>query len=75
MKWPLVRSLAARLIVSHLVVGVVSVGLIASIAGRFILESGRREVENIYEDIAFLISNDLEVPVYQPGRGDGDQFG
>jgi signal transduction histidine kinase len=60
MKLPLVRSLAARLIISHLIVGVVSVGLIASIAGRFIMESGRREVENIYEDIAFLLSTHLE---------------
>ncbi len=71
MKWPLVRSLAARLIVSHLIVGVVSVGLIASIAGRFIMESGRREVENIYEDIAFLMSNDLEAPLINLAEGLG----
>jgi signal transduction histidine kinase len=71
MRWPFFRSLAARLIISHLVVGVVSVGLIASIAARFIMESGRREVENIYEDIAFLISNDLEAPFINLAEGLG----
>jgi signal transduction histidine kinase len=69
MKLPLVRSLAARLIISHLIVGVVSVGLIASIAGRFIMESGRREVENIYEDIAFLLSNRLEITFINLAQG------
>jgi len=63
MKQRLFASLAVRLVISHLIVGALSVGLIASIAGHFILETGRREIENIYEDTAFLIGNDLEVPL------------
>jgi hypothetical protein len=69
MKHRLFTSLAVRLVVSHLMVGVLSVGLIASIAGHFILETGRREIENIYEDTAFLIGNDLEVPLISSVEG------
>jgi signal transduction histidine kinase len=60
MKFPFFQSLAARLMLSHLIVGAVSVGLVASIAGHFIMESGRREVENNLEEVAFILSNDLE---------------
>ena len=70
MKFPFFRSLTSQLVLSHLIVGACSVGLIASIAGFFIMQSGRREVENILEDTAFLISNDLEGLVIQLDEGE-----
>jgi signal transduction histidine kinase len=71
MKFPLFRSLAARLVLSHMIVGAISVGIIASIAGHFIMETGRREVQNIYEDTAFLISSGLEMPLINFAEGEG----
>jgi len=71
MRLPFLQGLAARLVASHLLVGVISVGLIASIAGHFILDSGRREVENVYDEIAFLISNNLEMPFINLAQGNG----
>lgn len=65
MKFSFLHSLAARLVFSHMIVGAVTVGLIASIAGFFIKESGRREVENNLEYLAFILSNDLEYSFLQ----------
>ena len=70
MRLPFLQSLGARLVLSHLLVGILSVGLIASIAGYFILDSGRREVENVYDEMAFLISNNLEMPFIDLAKGD-----
>ncbi len=63
------KGLASRLVATHLFVGVLSVGLIASIAGHFILDSGRREVENVYDEMAFLLSNNLEMPFLELANG------
>ena len=71
MRLPILQGLSARLVASHLLVGVLSVGLIASIAGNFILDSGRREVENVYDEMAFLLSNNLEMPFIDLAKGDG----
>jgi len=71
MKPRLFASLAVRLVISHLMVGALSVGLIASIAGHFILETGRREIENIYEDTAFRIGHDREVSLISYALGAG----
>ena len=67
MKFSFLQNLATRLVLSHMIVGVVTVGLIASIAGYFIKESGRHEVENFIEDFAFILSNDLENAFIQVG--------
>jgi signal transduction histidine kinase len=58
----LLKSLKARLIFSHLLVGIVSIGLILAVAAYFILQSGRREVQHTLEDQAFLLSNALAAP-------------
>ena len=67
MKLSFLQNLATRLVFSHMVVGAVTVGLIASIAGYFIQQSGQREVENNIEDLAFILSNDLENAFVQVG--------
>ena len=70
MRLPFLQGLSARLVASHLLVGVLSVGLIASIAGNFILDNGRREVENVYDEMAFLLSNNLEMPFINLAKGE-----
>lgn len=69
MRLPFLKGLASRLVATHLLVGVLSVGLIASIAGHFIMDSGRREVENVYDEMAFLLSNNLEMPFIELANG------
>jgi hypothetical protein len=61
------HRLTARLVFSHLLVGLISIGLISGIAGYFIIDRGRREVENFLEDTAFLVSNQLEEPMIEAG--------
>ena len=56
-------NLASRLVISHLIIGILSIGLISSIAAYFILDRGRREVESFLEDTAFLVANNLEPPM------------
>ncbi len=58
-------NLTSRLVISHLVIGVLSIGLISSIAAYFILDRGRSEVESFLEDTAFLVANNLEQPMMQ----------
>jgi signal transduction histidine kinase len=58
----LFRSLKARLMLSHLLVGVISIGLISVFAAYFILRSGQREVQHTLEDQAFLLSDALASP-------------
>jgi signal transduction histidine kinase len=59
------QKLTTRLVLSHLLVGLISIGLISGIAGYFIIDRGRREIENYLEDSAFLISNQLEKPMQE----------
>ncbi len=56
-------SLTTRLVISHLIIGILSIGLISSIAAYFILDRGRSEVESFLEDTAFLVANNLEQPM------------
>jgi signal transduction histidine kinase len=56
-------NLTTRLVLSHLIIGILSIGLISAIAAYFIIDRGRREVENFLEDTAFLVSNSLEQPL------------
>lgn len=63
MKAPLPLSLTARLVLSHLIIGILSIGLISSIAAHFIIDRGRREVESFLEDTASLVANNLQQPI------------
>ena len=56
-------SLTTRLVLSHLIIGILSIGLISAIAAHFIIDRGQREVESFLEDTAFLVSNNLEQPM------------
>jgi len=65
MKVRLPLSLTARLVISHLIIGVLSIGLISVIAAHFIIDRGRREIESFLENTAFLVSNNLEQPMIE----------
>ena len=51
-----------RLILSHLLVGIVSIGLISVFAAYFILRSGQHEIQHTLENQAFLLSGALSSP-------------
>jgi len=63
MTFRLPDHLTTRLVLSHLIIGILSIGLISAIAAHFIIDRGRREVESFLEDTAFLVSNNLEQPM------------
>ncbi len=67
MRSRLPSSLTSRLVLSHLIIGILSIGLISAIAAYFILDRGRREVESYLEDTAFLVANNLEQPMMEGG--------
>jgi len=67
MKSRLPLSLTTRLVLSHLIIGIFSIGLISVIAAHFIIDRGRREVESFLEDTAFLVANNLEQPMMEAG--------
>ena len=56
-------SLQTRLVLSHLLVALVSITVISAIAGRSIFTAAREEVAHNLEDLAFALSNALELPV------------
>lgn len=56
------QRLTTRLILSHLLVGVVGIGLITLVAYNFILQGGRRMIEDELTDLALNTSNSLENP-------------
>jgi two-component system sensor histidine kinase SaeS len=66
-------NLTSRLVISHLIIGILSIGLISSIAAYFILDRGRNEVESFLEDTAFLVANNLEQPMME-ANGDTSQL-
>jgi signal transduction histidine kinase len=70
MKQRLPLNLTTRLVLSHLLIGIFSIGLISAIAAHFILDRGRGEVESFLEDTAFLVSNNLEQPMMESGGSD-----
>jgi signal transduction histidine kinase len=53
------KSLSSRLILSHLLVGIVSILLISAFASYFILDAGQRELEHTLDDEATSLSNSL----------------
>ncbi len=60
MKFPLPRTIQARLILSHLFVSLVSIALISLYAGQVLYGAVRQQVEHHYEDLAFAAANDVE---------------
>jgi len=65
-------SLQTRLVLSHLLVALVSITVLSAIAGRSIFNAAREEVAHNLEDLAFALSNALELPVeeVQAGRAE-----
>lgn len=63
MKRLLPRTLQARLVFSHLLVSMISIGILSIYAGNQIFNAVRRQVEHHYEDLAFAATNSLEQPL------------
>jgi len=59
------RSLNARLIISHLIVSLISIILMAVFAGRTILQATIAEAEHNLQDLAFAAGNALELPIQE----------
>lgn len=68
----LIPSLQTRLVLSHLLVALVSITVLSAIAGRSIFNAAREEVVHNLQDLAFALSNALELPVeeVQSGRAE-----
>jgi len=64
------QTLNTRLVLSHLLVSLVSIVLMAAFAGRSIYNAAISEVEHSMQDLAFAAANALELPVqeYRAGR-------
>jgi signal transduction histidine kinase len=71
MNFSFLRTLRARLIVSYLFVALVGIILISILAGRSIFQSAQDQVEDRYEDLAFVASNRLEQPLADLLAGEG----
>lgn len=63
MKLALPRNLTTRLVISHLLVGAVSIGLLTVVAFSFIIEGGRQGMRKDLTDLALNLSNRLESPL------------
>jgi signal transduction histidine kinase len=59
------RTLNTRLAVSHLLVSVVSITLMAFFAGRSIYQAAIAEAEHNLEGLAFAASNSMELPIQE----------
>jgi signal transduction histidine kinase len=57
------RSLRMRLLLSHLVVMLAGVGLVAGFAGSVLADARLAQAEHGLEDAGFILSNDLEEPL------------
>jgi two-component system, OmpR family, sensor kinase len=62
-------SLQTRLVLSHLLVALVSITVLSAIAGRSIFTAAREEVAHNLEDMAFALSNALELPIVEVQAG------
>ena len=65
-------SLHARLLLSHLAVGLISILLILVFAGGAIFTAAREEVKHSLQDLAFVASNGLERPMREFLAGERD---
>lgn len=54
------RTIQARLILSHLLVSLISVALIASYAGYILISSARLQLLNRYKELIFVAANETE---------------
>jgi hypothetical protein len=54
------RTIQARLILSHLLVSLISIALIASYAGYILISSARLQVLNRYKDLTFAAVQEVE---------------
>jgi len=66
------RSLNTRLVISHLVVSLVSIILMAYFAGRSIFQAATTEAEHNLQALAFAAGNALELPIQQLRLGVAD---
>lgn len=71
MNFFLPRTIQARLILSHLLVSLISIGLISIYSANILFNVVRRQVEQHYEDLAISLTSVLEEPVaaFQAGQG------
>ncbi len=62
-------SLRARLLLSHLLVSLVSIVLLAAYAGRFIFQAAIAEAEHNLQGLAVATGNALELPIQEYNAG------
>ena len=69
------RSIQARLILSHLLVSLVSVALIASYAGYILISSARLQVLDRYKELVFAATEETEgvFADFRAGRASEEQ--
>jgi len=60
-----IRSLNTRLVLSHLVVSLISIFLMALFAGRSIFQAASDEAEHNLQDLAFATGNALQLPLQE----------
>jgi len=63
------NSLNSRLIISHLLVSLVSIVLMAIFTGQFIFRAASFELEHNLQDLAFAASNAIELPIQEVQEG------
>jgi signal transduction histidine kinase len=63
------RSLKSRLVLSHLIVSLISIILMAVFAGRSIFQAAESEAEHNLQGLAFATSNALQLPIQQVREG------
>jgi len=63
------RSLKSRLVLSHLIVSLISIILMAVFAGRSIFQAATSEAEHNLQGLAFATSNALQLPIQQVREG------
>ncbi|MBM4424573.1 MAG: HAMP domain-containing histidine kinase [Chloroflexi bacterium] len=68
----MVRSLRGQLILSHLLVTLIGVALVAAFAGRNLVAASLAEAEHSLEDVGFVLSNELEEPLNHLVEGEDE---
>jgi signal transduction histidine kinase len=63
------RSLKSRLVLSHLIVSLISIILMAVFTGRSIFQAAESEAEHNLQGLAFATSNALQLPIQQVREG------
>jgi signal transduction histidine kinase len=68
----LTSSLNSRLVLSHLAVALISIVLMAFFSGRYIFQAAYAETEHNLQDLAFAMSNAIQLPIMEAGEGTAD---